>query len=69
MSTSAQTPAASQTFTDRILYCVACKEPFVFTAGEQRFYQEKELQHEPRRCRDCRLARKLKKERLSGESR
>ena len=31
---------------------------FVFTAGEQEFYQEKGFQNEPQRCKACRDAKK-----------
>lgn len=39
---------------DKNLTCSDCGSSFVFTGGEQRFYQEKGFSHEPRRCRDCR---------------
>jgi hypothetical protein len=40
-------------FTDRFLKCVACKEEFVFSAGEQLFFREKQFRHEPRHCKKC----------------
>jgi len=40
-------------FEDRRLQCVDCGEEFVWTAGEQRFYTERQLQNEPKRCRAC----------------
>jgi len=40
-------------FTDRLLKCVDCGEEFVFSAGEQLFFREKQLQYEPRRCKTC----------------
>lgn len=43
-----------QTLADRILYCKDCKQAFVFTVGEQRFYKEKALLNDPKRCKDCR---------------
>jgi len=43
---------------DKNLTCTDCAQSFVFTAGEQQFYQEKGFQHEPRRCRDCRSKKK-----------
>jgi len=43
---------------DKNLTCTDCGTSFVFTAGEQRFYQEKGFAHEPRRCRDCRSKKK-----------
>ena len=45
-------------FKDKVLTCRDCGAEFVFTAGEQEFYAEKGFQHEPVRCRDCRMARK-----------
>src|SRR5262245_3021979 len=43
---------------DKTLTCSDCGSSFVFTSGEQRFYQEKGFSHEPRRCKDCRGKRK-----------
>ena len=43
---------------DKTLTCSDCGGTFVFTAGEQRFYQEKGFGHEPRRCKDCRSRKK-----------
>ncbi len=40
-------------FTDRVLTCVDCGEEFVFSAGEQVFFREKQFQHEPRHCKKC----------------
>jgi CxxC-x17-CxxC domain-containing protein len=36
---------------------VECKEQFVFSAGEQIFFSEKQFQHEPRHCKTCRAKR------------
>ena len=43
---------------DKTLICKDCNKEFIFTEGEQTFYQEKGLQNEPQRCPDCRKARK-----------
>jgi hypothetical protein len=43
---------------DKTLVCKDCSKEFIFTEGEQTFYQEKGLQNEPQRCPDCRKARK-----------
>lgn len=43
--------------TDRTLTCRDCGQEFVFTAGEQEFYQQRGFS-EPQRCRNCRQARK-----------
>ena len=45
-------------FADRVLVCRECSREFMFSAGEQQFYQLKGLVNEPGRCPDCRAARK-----------
>lgn len=45
-------------FTDKSLTCVDCGQQFTFTAGEQEFHQSKGFSNEPRRCPNCRRARK-----------
>jgi CxxC-x17-CxxC domain-containing protein len=45
-------------FTDKTLTCRECGAAFVFTAGEQEFYQSRGLTNEPGRCPECRRARK-----------
>ena len=45
-------------FEDKLLTCRDCGNEFTFTVGEQQFYQSKGLQHEPRRCPECRNARR-----------
>ena len=39
---------------DRSLVCRECGVSFVFTQGEQEFFQQKGLVHAPQRCPDCR---------------
>lgn len=43
---------------DKTLTCRDCSNQFVFTVGEQEFYQSKGLLNEPSRCPDCRASRK-----------
>lgn len=43
---------------DKNLVCAYCGNEFVFTEGEQAFYAEKGFTNEPRRCPECRKARK-----------
>ena len=50
-------------FADRSLSCRECGTAFVWTSGEQEFYQQRGLLHEPQRCPDCR--RKAKAERAA----
>lgn len=45
-------------FEDKTLKCKDCGQDFIFSAGEQEFYQEKGFQNEPTRCPACRKARK-----------
>ena len=45
-------------FDDRTLACKECGAEFVFTAGEQEFYERKGLIHDPTRCPSCRAERR-----------
>lgn len=45
-------------FEDKTLICKECGSEFVFTAGEQEFYEAKGFVNEPQRCKACRDARK-----------
>lgn len=49
--------AEQRVFQDRILKCVDCNESFVFSAGEQSYFDNKGLT-EPKRCKQCRILRK-----------
>ncbi len=48
---------------DKTLVCRDCGAKFVFTAGEQEFYQQKGFEHLPSRCPECRTKKR------GGESR
>ncbi len=43
---------------DITLTCKDCGNEFVWTAGEQEFYQQKGLTNQPVRCPECRKKRK-----------
>jgi len=45
-------------FEDKLLQCSDCVQEFTFTAGEQEFYSSRGFQNEPKRCPECRRARK-----------
>ena len=45
-------------YQDETLICEDCGCEFVFTAGEQEFYAEKGLTNKPKRCANCRKAKK-----------
>jgi CxxC-x17-CxxC domain-containing protein len=48
-------------FVDRQIACMDCGQPFVFTAGEQEFYERKGFREEPKRCKPCRDLRKARR--------
>lgn len=48
-------------FVDRELKCADCGAAFTFTAGEQEFFSVKGFTNEPKRCPDCRSARKAER--------
>jgi CxxC-x17-CxxC domain-containing protein len=43
---------------DKTLQCRECGQDFVFSTGEQEFYQQKGLLNDPGRCADCRQRRR-----------
>jgi CxxC-x17-CxxC domain-containing protein len=55
-------------FEDRTLSCLDCKNEFVFTAGEQEFYERKGFREIPKRCRPCRDARKQRRDGGGGHA-
>ncbi|MBI1873979.1 MAG: zinc-ribbon domain containing protein [Acidobacteria bacterium] len=44
-------------FQDKILRCVDCATEFVWTAGEQLFFADKNFKNEPKRCKACKAKR------------
>lgn len=46
-------------YTDKTLTCVECKTPFVFSARDQEFHASKGFANEPKRCTNCRQARRV----------
>ena len=56
----------SMEFTDRTLTCVDCGKPFIFSAGEQHFFSDKQFQHDPKRCKSCKA--KARNERVRAET-
>ena len=49
---------------DQQLTCADCRQDFTWTAGEQEFFHEKGFANPPKRCKECRQA---KKEQRGGE--
>ncbi len=44
-------------FTDRLLLCSDCHGEFIFTAGEQLFFFDKQFKNDPKRCKPCKSRR------------
>ena len=44
-------------FQDKTLHCVDCGIEFVWTAGEQLFFADKNFKNEPKRCKTCKAKR------------
>jgi CxxC-x17-CxxC domain-containing protein len=52
-------------FVDRQLKCMQCGADFVFTAGEQLFFHDKQFTNDPKHCKQC----KAKRSRGAGNGR
>ena len=52
---------------DLTFTCKDCGKDFIFTVGEQEFYNEKGFENKPARCRDCRDKRRHTRD--NGEER
>ncbi len=52
-------------FQDKTLQCSDCGANFTFSAEEQEFFQTKGFVNEPKRCPECRQARKSERYRSS----
>lgn len=48
------------TLRDKEIHCTDCGTQFGFSVEEQSFYAQKGLDHEPRRCKQCRTVRRTK---------
>src|SRR4026208_2529342 len=44
-------------FQDKALTCVDCGTEFIWTAGEQLFFADKNFKNEPKRCKSCKAKR------------
>ena len=44
-------------FQDKSLRCVDCGDEFIWTAGEQLFFADKQFKNEPKRCKMCKAKR------------
>ncbi len=44
-------------YRDKSLVCVECHQQFIWTAGEQLFFADKQFKNEPKRCKNCKAKR------------
>jgi CxxC-x17-CxxC domain-containing protein len=44
-------------FQDKSLRCADCGADFIWTAGEQLFFADKQFKNEPKRCKACKAKR------------
>jgi len=49
-------------FEDKTLSCGDCQQPFLFAAGEQDFFAKRGLKHSPKRCPNCRVSNRMKRD-------
>jgi CxxC-x17-CxxC domain-containing protein len=56
-------------YTDRTLKCVDCGAEFVFTAGEQFFFSDKQFKNDPKHCKQCKAKRAHGSARVRPETR
>ena len=52
-------------YEDKIIQCIDCGKEFTFNAEEQELFAQRGYENEPKRCMDCRAA---KKQRRTGDS-
>jgi CxxC-x17-CxxC domain-containing protein len=55
-------------FQDKSLTCSECGKAFTFSAEDQEFFKSKGYTNEPKRCPECREARKAERYGSSGGS-
>lgn len=53
-------------FVDRVLTCADCGGQFIFTAGEQIFFFDKQFKNDPKRCKPCKGKRAATQPRAAG---
>jgi CxxC-x17-CxxC domain-containing protein len=45
-------------YENKTIVCKDCGQEFIFTAGEQEFYEQQGFKNEPKSCKACRMAKK-----------
>lgn len=59
----------TMSYQDREMTCVECGQPFTFTADDQAYQAERGYTNDPKRCPDCRAARRAGRGESSGSYR
>jgi CxxC-x17-CxxC domain-containing protein len=54
---------ANKEFEDQEIKCIDCHQLFIWSAGEQQFFRDKNLKNPPKRCKLC---KKAKNERIEA---
>ena len=44
-------------FSDKVLKCADFGQEFIFTAGEQLFFFDRQFKNDPKRCKNCKAKR------------
>ncbi|MEK7857063.1 MAG: zinc-ribbon domain containing protein [Acidobacteriota bacterium] len=57
LNSASVVPLEENEFSDRDMVCGDCSKSFVWTAGEQAFFRDKNLQNPPKRCKECKQAK------------
>ncbi len=65
--TPAKVGEVAVAYVDKVLTCIQCGCEFVFTAGEQQFFADKEFKHDPKRCKQCRAIHTVKSAKTSKQ--
>ena len=53
-------------YVDKLLTCADCNQEFIFSAGEQLFFCDKQFRNDPRHCKPCRIKRLGKRVQQDG---
>jgi CxxC-x17-CxxC domain-containing protein len=55
-------------FEDKYIKCSDCGETFIFSAGEQKFFADKNLRYARKRCRECnaKKSERIKRAKIRG---
>jgi len=55
-------------FQSKSIFCIECRNIFIFSTGEQEFFRSYALSNEPKRCQYCRILARMRREGKSIET-